>query len=116
MVKLERCPFCGSLSAYSRMVGEGFSVVCRNRACMAVALHAKAKERDAVGALWNRRGQDRFVSPHAARACPFCGGHAKAMVLTDGAVTMHCTSCGMMVSFVNSQSVTDSVRAWNRRT
>ncbi len=115
MTKLERCPFCGNLAAYSRIPGEGFSVVCRNRGCMAVAMHTKAKEREEMAAAWNRRGRDRFVSPGAARACPFCGGRALAHELPGGGLSFHCTSCHMMVSFAQGNTVTQSVVAWNRR-
>ncbi len=115
VIKLERCPFCGNLAGYSRMPGDGFSVVCRNRACAAVALHKNAMDRDGLALLWNRRGRDRFVSRGAARACPFCGGRALVMPLSDGGVSFHCTSCGMMVSFAQSTNVTQSTLAWNRR-
>ncbi len=115
MVKLERCPFCGNLAAYSRIVGEGFSVVCRNRGCMAIAIHKTATERDDMALMWNRRGKDRFVSRGAAKACPFCGGRALVSPLSDGGVSFYCLSCGMMVSFAQSHSVTQSTLAWNRR-
>ena len=107
MIKLERCPFCGSLAGYSRVPGQGFSVVCRG--CGAIAMHELTQERDDVARAWNLR------APQAApgggvRPCPFCG----SAVVVAGSF-LRCPHCGMMISFAQSGSQAESLELWNRR-
>ena len=65
MIKLERCPFCGSLAGYSRVPGQGFSVVCRG--CGAIAMHELTQERDDVARAWNLRAPQAAPAASANR-------------------------------------------------
>ncbi len=113
MVTLKRCPFCGSLAGYSRVPGQGFSVICRG--CAAIAMHEKARERDMMGQAWNRRAP--LGQPASGLApCPFCGGGMPNAGFTVGDGTIiRCGHCGMMVTFANSASSAESLALWNRR-
>ncbi len=110
IIKLQRCPFCGSLAGYSKIPQQGFTVVCRG--CGAIAMHEWAAGRDEIARSWNQRTTRVAFSSSAIKPCPFCGGQ-----IPQGArgPIIRCPSCGMMVSFALGDSVGQAAELWNRR-
>lgn len=115
MVQLKSCPFCGGRAVYSRIPGHGFSVLCQG--CGALAVHTTSANRDALGNAWNRREvrhnfnqKNRQVKP-----CPFCATQAGVRKMPDDQSVLLCERCGLMVSFVYSLGLRDTVNHWNQR-
>lgn len=114
MVTLSPCPFCGGQPGYSRVPGQGFSILCNG--CGALAVHAKLPGRDELGAAWNRREQrHNFNVKSRVKPCPFCSSRAGIKKMAHNDSILLCERCGMMVSFALADGLDATVAAWNRR-
>ncbi|MDL2253990.1 Lar family restriction alleviation protein [Ruminococcaceae bacterium OttesenSCG-928-I18] len=113
IIKLERCPFCGSLAGYSKVPQQGFTVVCRS--CGAIAMHDEYMGRDDIAKEWNRRVKKVAFSNSRIRPCPFCGTQIPSGGFSGGGSIICCPGCGMMVSFAGSHSIHTTITLWNDR-
>lgn len=115
MVMLNPCPFCGGKAVYSRIPGEGFSILCQS--CGAIGVREKHISRDALGKTWNlRMVRHNFSVQDKVKPCPFCASRISLGKMPDNSSILKCAKCGMMVSFIDSRSLNDTVAKWNRRT
>lgn len=111
MATLKPCPFCGGNASFSRIPGQGFSLLCQR--CGAMAMLNSNTGRDALEDAWNRRTA-RFSSG-AVKPCPFCGSSAALGKMPHDPSILLCTNCNMMVSFVKSNTTPTSLNYWNQR-
>lgn len=115
MAHLKPCPFCGGEAKFSRIPGEGFSVVCSN--CGAIAIREKSKDRDSLGNAWNlRQVRHNFSVTDQLKPCPFCASRLSLGKMPSNGSILACSKCGMMVSFIDSGDLKTTVARWNRRT
>lgn len=114
MVTLDSCPFCGGKATYSRIPGEGFSVICGE--CGAIAVREKDVGRDELGKSWNLRTvRHNFSKSDNVKPCPFCASRISLGKMPDNNSILKCGKCGMMVSFFDSDSLQNTVARWNKR-
>ncbi len=114
MVSLKNCPFCGGKAVYSRIPGDGFSVLCT--ACGALAVRQQATDRDVLGAGWNMREvRHNFQQRDNVKPCPFCASRISIGKMPDDNSILQCGRCGMIVSFATSNDLSTTIQRWNRR-
>ena len=114
MIQLGSCPFCGGQAAYSRIPGQGFSILCKD--CGALAVHGKYKERDQLGTAWNQRQtRHNFNDTGKVKPCPFCASRAGVGKLAGSETVLACERCGLMVSFLGGDDLNSTISLWNRR-
>ena len=115
VVALKACPFCGGAAVYSRVPGQGFSIICRG--CGALALHRGTTSKDVLGAQWNRREvRHNFNIASKIKACPFCSSRTGIKKMQNNSSILVCERCGMMVSFAGADDLNGTINLWNRRT
>lgn len=111
MNEAKSCPFCGGEAVFSRVPGQGFSLLCQG--CGAIAMLRGSQSKAALAAAWNRRTA-RFSSG-GVKPCPFCGSNAALAKMPGDDSILCCQNCGMMISFVRSKTAAQSLSAWSRR-
>lgn len=115
MVKLNPCPFCGGKAGYSRIPGEGFSILCTS--CGAIAVRERGVSQDTLGNTWNTRTvRHNFSQQDNVKPCPFCASRISLGKMPGNSSILKCGKCGMMVSFFDSITLQDTANKWNRRT
>ena len=114
MVALNNCPFCSGPAVYSRVPGQGFSIICRG--CGALALYGGSASKDALGTQWNRRVvRHNFNFSNKIKPCPFCASRTGIKKMQNNSSILVCERCGMMVSFAGSDDLNGTIGLWNRR-
>lgn len=114
MIQLNPCPFCGAKASFSRIPGQGLSILCSG--CGAIAAKKADTSSQALADAWNARTvRHNFSRQSNVAPCPFCASRLDVGKMPDNASILKCMQCGMYVTFIESDDLHDTVVRWNRR-